>query len=206
MKFLYLLVPVLMFSSGLAFLIAGETQKQEKKAYQMRPTNETLQARQAKALAHFDKEHADDPKPIKVGVKEKRESPGTTSLIDRSALLCSGRNWTIVPKRAVLHIPAQYQARVNGKRSGKLIPWKTFYEQNRGWIHVHSVSMQEARGERPIDSKKIEAYKGVSRVVISVCHGGPISVVEPPKKDEEEAPEKDGLEIPLSVAVSVPSP
>lgn len=194
MRFLYPLIPALMFFSGLAFLFAGETQKQEQKAFKLRPTHESLQARQDKSRESLAERQVE----IKIAepvATEKREGPDPSSLIKRSAVLSSGRDWTIVPKGAVLHVPEHYQARVNGKRVGKLIPWKTFYTQNRGWIHVHSVSMSQARGEEKIDPKQVEAYKSVSRVVISVCHGGPISVIAPKVEEVEKELDPAGVEV-----------
>lgn len=194
MKFLYPLIPLLMFFSGLAFLFAGETEKQEQKAFRMRPTHEALMARQDKSREALQDKQL-EVKVAKPVVKKEREGPDSSSLIKRSAILSSGRNWTIVPKGAVLHVPDQYQARVNGARAGKLIPWKAFYTQNRGWIHVHSVSMNQARGEEKIDPKQVEAYKSVSRVVVSVCHGGPISVIAPKVETEEGAQDVEGARI-----------
>ena len=187
MRFLYPLIPVLMFFSGLAFLFAGETQKQEQKAFRMRPTHDALKARQDKSRDAFAEKQVEVKVAMPV-ISEKRKGPDSSSLIKRSAVLSSDRNWTIVPKGAVLHVPQQYQVRVNGKRAGKLIPWKTFYTQNRGWIHVHSVSMDQARGEEKMDPKQVEVYKSVSRVVVSVCHGGPISVIAPKEEEKELDP------------------
>jgi hypothetical protein len=93
-------------------------------------------------------------------------------------------------------VPARYKAQLNGKRVGKLVPWQTFYAQNRGWIHVHSVSMSQARGEKELDPKQVEVYQGLGRVVVSVCHGGPISVIKPKVEEQPEG------EVPAGVAVA----
>jgi aromatic ring-cleaving dioxygenase len=188
MRIIYPLLPVLLLSSGVALLIAGEADKSEKKLFRMRPTHEQLQAQQATDRAQRAERQV-DPKAVNPVVKEKREGPDTGSLIKRSAVLSSGRSWTIVPKGAVLHVPAQYEKYVNGKRAGQLVPWQTFYAQNRGWLHVHPVSMDQARGEKTMDPKQVEAYMGLSRVVVSVCHGGPISVIAPKKEEAGEVGE-----------------
>ena len=150
-------------------MYAGETQKKEEKLYRLRPTHDDLQARQAEARASRPEKNANANEGAKPAVGKKREGPGKSSLIKRSAVLSSTRNWTIVPKGAVLHIPAQYQKQVNGKQVGKLIPWKEFYAQNRGWIHVHSVSMDQARGKK----NEPEAGGGLSKLEPRGCFGLP---------------------------------
>lgn len=184
MKFLYPLVPLMMFFSGLAFLFAGETQKQEQQAFKMRPTHESLLERQGKARESRAEAQKDQVSVVKA--ERVKKDPKSASLIKRSAIISSGRNWTIVPRGAVLHVPDQYKSRVNGERKGKLVPWKTFYSQNIGWIHTHAVSMEQARGEKPMNPKQVETYRNLSRVVVSICHGGPISVIEPPEEEGED--------------------
>jgi|GEM_PF-1027664 len=186
MKFLYPIVSTLIVLSGVAILVAAETQKQGEKDLRQRPTHEDLQARQAADRT----ERGKNPNGLKAAMpelKKKEDAKEPVSLLKRSAVLSSGRNWTIVPKGAVLHVPKQYEKYVNGKRAGQLVPWQTFYAQNRGWLHVHSVSMDQARGEKLMDPKQVEAYMGLSRVVVSVCHGGPISVIAPKKEEAVEA-------------------
>lgn len=197
MKALYPILPVLLFLSGFAILFANETEKREEKVFRLRPTHEDLQKRQAESQAK--REESGQLLRVDKPAVERREGPGKDSLIARSATLSSSRSWTIVPKGAVLHVPQRYQAQVNGKRAGKLVPWKTFFAQNRGWIHVHSVSMAEARGEKEMNPKQVEVYEGLGRVVVSVCHGGPISVIAPSPEEEaeEEGAQKAGVPEPV---------
>ena len=183
-----LLVSALL-ASGAAMLPAGEIEMVKPGDPKLRPTHESLMARRAKEVKKANAarpKRKDGAKTAKTGeVKPKpRKKMGT--LIERSAILCSGDNWTLVPKEAVLVIPSAYQARVNGKRSGKLISWQQFFARNRGWIHTHSVSIAQARGEVAIPPEQVDTYKRLGRVVVAVCHNGPISV-KPHKVDETVA-------------------
>ena len=191
MKIFYPVLPVLMFLSGFAILFASETDKREERVFRLRPTHEELAKRQAEVKA---RQEQNGVVPRVAKPSEKRKSPGSSSLIARSAVLSSNHSWTIVPKGAVLHVPDRFKTQVNGKRNGKLVPWKTFFAQNRGWIHVHSVSMKEARGEKKMDPDKVKVYQGLGRVVVSVCHGGPISIVAPKKEDPEDPPKEPGAQ------------
>ena len=168
--------------SGASMLPAEVPEMTKPGETKFRPTHEALMQRRAEA-AKKAATSRDGVKTVKPGdIKYvPRKKMGT--LIDRSAILCSGGNWTLVPKEAVIHIPPAYKARVNGTRSGKLIPWGQFFAKNRGWVHTHSVSIDQARGEVPIPSDQADVYKRLGRVVVAVCHNGPISV-KPLKKPE----------------------
>lgn len=153
----------------------------------LRPSHELLKQRQeqeAQKLA--EKRHGMGLPPLEEREIKYDDRKKLGNLMDRSSVLCLGGFWTLVPKRAVIHIPATYKPRVDGARSGKLIPWPQFYARNRGWLQTHSVSISEARGDAEMDPKKVDVYKRSGRVVVAVCHNGPISVL-PLKEPEEPA-------------------
>lgn len=157
--------------STVAAEVAADSQAQR------RTTHEALMQRRAEVLkkANAGKEkggvHTVKPGEIKY---EKRKTLG--NLLDRSSILCAGGFWTLVPKEAVLHVPAPYRNRVDGPRSGKLIPWSQFLAKNRGWLQIHSVNIPQARGEQAMEPKRVDVYRNSGRVVVAVCHNGPISV------------------------------
>ena len=99
-----------------------------------------------------------------------------SSLRTRSAVLSFGNSWTMVPKRAVLHVPSHLKSRVNVEPQGTLIPWASFVARNRGWLRVQPVQMAHARGEAPLPEKSLEAIDKSSQVVIATFQNGPISV------------------------------
>lgn len=142
-----------------------------------RATHEALMQRRAEAIKKAEEGGNTGLKPLEPGEKIKYDTrPRLGDLFDRSSILSFGGHWTLVPKEAVIHVPAAYRSRVNGVRKGKLIPWAQFLVKNRGWLQTHSVSIPQARGEQPMNPDQVKVYKGSGRVVVAVCHNGPISV------------------------------
>jgi hypothetical protein len=62
--------------------------------------------------------------------------------------------------------------------------------------------MDQARGDKKMDPKAVETYRNLSRVVVSVCHGGPISVIEPKKEEEKEGEAEGNAENAENTAVT----
>lgn len=98
------------------------------------------------------------------------------SLIAQSDILHDGRNWTIVPKGAVLHIPAALAPRVGARPLGTLLTWNEFLTVNRGWVFTEEVTMDQAAGERPIGASRMDFWAKNGKVIVAVHLGGPISV------------------------------
>lgn len=109
----------------------------------------------------------------------KVERPGEQSLIKQSDILHDGSNWTIVPKGALLHVPAQMSARVGAKPLGTLLGWTEFLTANRAWIATEEVSFEQAAGKKPVADTKKEFWATQTKVVVAVHQGGPISVRTP---------------------------
>ena len=152
-----------------------------------RATHQALMQRRAEAMKKAEENGNSGLKPVQPGEKVKYDTrPRLGGLFERSSILSFGGHWTLVPKEAVIHVPATYRSRVNGVRKGKLIPWAQFLAKNRGWLQTHSVSIPQARGEQQMDPEQVKVYRGSGRVVVAVCHNGPISV-KPPKAAEAVA-------------------
>lgn len=110
-------------------------------------------------------------------VEQKRGDQ--TSLVRRSTVIGFGDYWTLVPKGAVLHVPAKLRARVGVEPSGRLLSWAAFYERNRGWLRQQPVEVSHARGEESLDEAVVKSYTNFSQVVVATCHNGPISMKKP---------------------------
>lgn len=102
--------------------------------------------------------------------------PGEQSLIKQSDILADGNNWTLVPKGAVLHIPAALNNRVGAKPLGTLLSWTDFLTVNRGWLFTEEVTFDQAAGKTPIPPSRTEFWKKNGKVIVAVHLGGPISV------------------------------
>ena len=175
------LLPAILFSVAFALLFAAEFRKKPfevKGEVKARPTHEQLKAQRKEVETDGRIELVDEP--IKM---EAIRSGKTKSLIKRSTILAYRQSWTIVPKDSVLHVPKHLSSRVNGKRKGKLVTWKKFLEMNRGWLQLQNVNISQARGEAAMAEESVKVYQSSGRIVVAVCHKGPISV-KPLKEPE----------------------
>lgn len=161
-----------------------------------RPTHAELQARQVKQKQQLEEQRA-RPEGNDSAVQAPRNRK-PEDLVSRSSVLSFGNVWTIVPRGAVLHTPQFLRGRVDSGRQGRFVAWKEFYAKNRGWIHLQNVKMVQARGEEAMPEGAAEAYRNIGRVVVAVCHGGPISI-RPSRAGDAPAvdPESGGV-VPIS--------
>lgn len=132
-----------------------------------RITPEEIAARQKSAPAVTQ--------PVEVA-EAKVARPAEQSLIKQSDILSDGNNWTLVPKGAVLHIPAALNNRVGAKPLGTLLSWTDFLTVNRGWLFTEEVTFDQAAGKTPIPPSRTEFWKKNGKVIVAVHLGGPISV------------------------------
>jgi hypothetical protein len=102
--------------------------------------------------------------------------PEGQSLIKQSEILHDGAHWTLVPKGAVLHVPAQMSPRVGTKPIGTLLSWSDFLIANRAWIQTEEVTFDQAAGKVPLQDARKEFWHNQTKVIVAVHLGGPISV------------------------------
>lgn len=102
--------------------------------------------------------------------------PKDQSIISQSTVLHDGENWTLVPKGAVLHIPAAMKIRVDAKPVGSLLPWTDFLVRNHAWLATQNVDLSQAAGRTPLPADRIASWARQDKVVVAVHYAGPISV------------------------------
>jgi hypothetical protein len=112
------------------------------------------------------------------------QSERPKSLVERSEILHSGGLVTLLPKRAVLHLPPSLASAKSWPEGGRLVRWEEFYRNNRGWIKTVEVTRDQAEGFKPLPESLIESMSKSSQVVVATYQGGPISVM--PVKVEEK--------------------
>ena len=100
----------------------------------------------------------------------------TQSIIAQSQILHDGKHWTLVPKGAVLFIPARKSENVGARPVGTLLQWREFLTRNPEWISTQETTFDQASGEVPFAEEKVEFWKKQDRVIVAVHQGGPISV------------------------------
>ncbi len=108
-------------------------------------------------------------------------------LLSQSDILCFSGAATLVPKKAVLHIPKNLADRLKFQPGSKIQSWSEFYALNRGWITVVEVSRVQAEGNMAIAEEISERVRKSANLVVATYQGGPISVL-PPKVPVEETP------------------
>lgn len=112
------------------------------------------------------------------------------NLLENSDFITFNGNTTLVPKNALVQIPAKYKDRVNNHKPGsKILSWIDFYSLNRGWISTVEVSLAQAKGETPVSPELMESLNKSGNLVVAVLKSGPISVRPPKAPTEAETKE-----------------
>lgn len=109
-------------------------------------------------------------------------------LVKRSDVICFGGLMTLVPKRAILHIPDAYRGVIGVKTGQNLVSWTDFFARNRSWIETFEVKWETAEGSMPIPAEMHESFIKSKKLVVATLLGGPISVLPPKEIVDEEAP------------------
>lgn len=99
------------------------------------------------------------------------------NLMSSSDIICFGGAATIVPKRAMLNMPAKMQERMQYVPGSKLMSWADFFAVNRGWISTVEVSREQAEGNKAMDEATTASIGKSQNLVIATYKGGPISVL-----------------------------
>jgi hypothetical protein len=134
----------------------------------VRVTPETLKKLQEKdPMIRLEQPSPDD-------AKVKR--PVDASILLHSTVLHDGKNWTLVPHGALVHLPDSLKARVNSKPVGTLLPWHEFLRRNPTWLVSHEVTFEQAAGNESLPADAAKAWKSMEKIVVAVRQTGPISV------------------------------
>lgn len=119
--------------------------------------------------------------PMKTLVKIPGEDPSKSNqpvnLLEQSDIVCFGGVATLVPKRAILAIPAKYKECLKLKSGSKIVGWADFYAVNRGWITTVEVSRVQAEGNKALAKETSERITKSTNLVVATFMGGPISVL-----------------------------
>lgn len=118
--------------------------------------------------------------------KVKRPKIASTDIYERSDILVSRNNHTLIPKGCALHIPDVHQSKFKDKATGSFERLSVFYKANFSWLATFEVTLDQAMGKAPIDETKLESLKRTGKVIIAVYQKNPISVKKytPPVEQE----------------------
>ena len=98
-------------------------------------------------------------------------------ILSSSDIICYNGAATLVPKRAILNLPAVMQSRLKFQPGSKLMTWKDFHALNRGWISTVEVSRLQAEGNEAFKEEISTRIGKSSNLVVATYVGGPISVL-----------------------------
>jgi hypothetical protein len=99
------------------------------------------------------------------------------NLLEQSDIVCFGGVATLVPKRAILALPAKYKDCLKLKPGSRIVGWNDFYAVNRGWITTVEVSRVQAEGNKALAKETSERIAKSTNLVVATFMGGPISVL-----------------------------
>jgi hypothetical protein len=100
-------------------------------------------------------------------------------IVSSSDFLSFGGKATLVPKRAILHIPPQHAGRIKLQPGSTIQTWAEFYAANRAWITTVEVSRNQARGVEPFAEELSQRIQKSGNVIVATYKTGPISVLPP---------------------------
>lgn len=188
---------------SLAFFIAPALDAQEAGNRKMRDAATHDQLSQSLRMVQ-QKDPIRDLGPA-IGKKEEDPSKPLASrdLIKDSTILCYRGYLTLVPKRAVLHLPEALKDRFEAKDKVKVVSWNGFFQVNRGWIRAVEVTREQAMGQAPMSEEVVKSFQEGNSAVIATFKGGPISVlpyVAPETPKEGETDSSAPKETPLAAA------
>ena len=132
--------------------------------------------------------------PMKALAPSEGEDPSKKNqpqnLIASSDVISFNGLTTLVPKRAIMKVPAYYEDRVNNHAPGnRVVGWLEFYTLNRGWITTVEVSRLQAEGKEPLAEDLTENLGKIRNMIVATYSTGPISMLPPKEKEEAETAE-----------------
>jgi hypothetical protein len=98
-------------------------------------------------------------------------------LLSRSDILCFQGRATLVPKRAVLHVPKELSDRLKMQEGAQISSWTDFLNSNRAWIRTVAVTRVQAEGNHPMPEETLKSFEKEKRLVVATYQEGPISVL-----------------------------
>lgn len=100
----------------------------------------------------------------------------TRPVIKECSILHDGRNWTMVPNGALVHVPASKRDRLNAKPVGHLLKWSDFLARNSDWVSGSEVSFDQAVGNTEFAANAAMAGAAKNKIIVAVYGDGPVSV------------------------------
>ncbi|MFM7182338.1 MAG: hypothetical protein ACKO2G_12860 [Verrucomicrobiales bacterium] len=160
---------------GLFTLVSVALGAPKNPVIQDRISDAEFNARHAKAVLPYA---ALEGAGMKAVESEKSEQDEVADLLARSAFLTDGRQCTILPAGAVIHVPKNREDRVvKSAPSLPLVTWEDFLRANASWIREFAIDSDQATGAKPFDPKAAQALGSSGSIVISTYIRQPVAPV-----------------------------
>jgi hypothetical protein len=101
------------------------------------------------------------------------------SLLSESDIISFGGLATLVPKHAIMQVPASCTERLKFEAGAKLVSWADFYAANRGWITTVEIGIVQAEGKQALAEETKKMMGKCRNLMVATYQGGPISLLPP---------------------------
>lgn len=98
-------------------------------------------------------------------------------LVSQSDVISYNGQATLVPKNSILSKPASFEARLKFNPGDKIVTWSEFYAANRAWITSVEITMEEAKGTKPLPESTTKQLSKSRNLLVTTFSGGPISTL-----------------------------
>jgi hypothetical protein len=141
------------------------------------------------ALAMQQSQQADPMKSLPVSKIEDPSVNLPKDLVSQSDFICVAGVATLVPKHAILKVPADYANRIRFQEGSRILGWADFFNANRNWITTVEITPEQAEGKVPLSDETASLISKSTNLIVATFKGGPISLL-PPKPATETASTK----------------
>lgn len=132
-------------------------------------------AREEAAKDEIRKQQLDALRPVPP--EQRPAPPEKRSLLADSDIICFNGLATMVPKRAMLHVPKNLAGRIGMQDGSRLVTFDEFIAQNRAWLTSSEVTRAQAEGGQPLSESVTKSFAKETRIVVATYYEGPISVL-----------------------------
>jgi hypothetical protein len=111
------------------------------------------------------------------------EKPKRKNLLDSAEIVCGNGVATLVPKRALIHMPKALAGHVGMQDGAKFVSFADFMAVNRAWVISIPVTRKQAEGREPLAEAIVKSFDKETRMVVATLQEAPVTVL--PMKETE---------------------
>jgi hypothetical protein len=110
--------------------------------------------------------------------EKTEEKDEVADLLARSVFLTDGRQCTILPAGAVIHVPKNREDRVvKSSPPLPMVSWDDFIRVNSSWLREFGLDHEQAAGTKPFEPRLAQALGASGCVVVSTYFRQPVAPV-----------------------------